>query len=244
MIADLKMKIKRGESPLFRFIRSCVRTILYNNMPVPRVLKPLFAAFYRIHFGIHFVFGWVLAFFYRGPLFQARCASVGKNLHIWRLPEVRGPVEIHLGDSVNLFGSMEIESSDFCGVTPQLIVGNRVDFGHGLQFLVNREVRIDDDVNISNFVRFMDRDDFTNDPNEVKAIHVCRYAWIGQDSFIMKGVTIGEGSIIGVNSVVTSDIPPYCVAMGNPARVVVKNIGRPAEPSAATANAEPASKMD
>jgi acetyltransferase-like isoleucine patch superfamily enzyme len=40
----------------------------------------------------------------------------------------------------------------------------------------------------------------------------------------MKGVTVGEGAIVGVNSVVVNDIPPYCVAMGNPARVVVKNI--------------------
>jgi len=42
---------------------------------------------------------------------------------------------------------------------------------------------------------------------------------------VMKGVTIGEGAVIGVNSVVVTDIPPYCVAMGNPARVVIKNAG-------------------
>lgn len=42
----------------------------------------------------------------------------------------------------------------------------------------------------------------------------------------MKGVTVGEGAIIGVNSVVVNDIPSYSVAMGNPARVVVKNINK------------------
>ena len=36
----------------------------------------------------------------------------------------------------------------------------------------------------------------------------------------MPGVTIGKGSIIGANAVVTKNIPPYCVAVGNPARVV------------------------
>ena len=36
----------------------------------------------------------------------------------------------------------------------------------------------------------------------------------------MKGVTIGEGAIIGANSVVISDIPPYCLALGNPARFI------------------------
>jgi acetyltransferase-like isoleucine patch superfamily enzyme len=49
-------------------------------------------------------------------------------------------------------------------------------------------------------------------------------------------VTVGEGAIIGVNSVVITDIPPYSVAIGNPARVVAKNLDRPqpqAEPNPA-----------
>ena len=44
--------------------------------------------------------------------------------------------------------------------------------------------------------------------------------WIGERSTVLKGVTIGEGAVIGCNSVVTSDIPPYAVAVGNPAKVV------------------------
>ena len=44
--------------------------------------------------------------------------------------------------------------------------------------------------------------------------------WIGNDVTIMGGVHIGSGAIIGTRSVVGSDIPPYAVAVGNPARVV------------------------
>lgn len=44
--------------------------------------------------------------------------------------------------------------------------------------------------------------------------------WIGERSTILKGVTIGEGSVIACNSVVVQDVPPYSVAAGNPARVV------------------------
>lgn len=43
---------------------------------------------------------------------------------------------------------------------------------------------------------------------------------IGIGSIIMPGVTIGEGAIIGAGSVVTKDIPPYCVAVGVPAKVI------------------------
>lgn len=45
-------------------------------------------------------------------------------------------------------------------------------------------------------------------------------AHIGIGSIIMPGVTIGEGAVIGAGSVVTRDIPPYCVAVGVPAKVI------------------------
>ncbi|MAW85427.1 MAG: chloramphenicol acetyltransferase [Phyllobacteriaceae bacterium] len=44
--------------------------------------------------------------------------------------------------------------------------------------------------------------------------------WIGMDSLIMPGVTIGDGAIVATGSVVTSDVAPYTIAGGNPARTV------------------------
>ena len=44
--------------------------------------------------------------------------------------------------------------------------------------------------------------------------------WIGQNVTVMPGVHIGDGAIIGTNSTVAFNIPPYCIAVGNPARVV------------------------
>jgi acetyltransferase-like isoleucine patch superfamily enzyme len=46
--------------------------------------------------------------------------------------------------------------------------------------------------------------------------------WIGFDVSILKGVTIGEGAVIGACSVVTRDVPAYTVAAGNPARTIRK----------------------
>src|ERR1700752_169682 len=45
-------------------------------------------------------------------------------------------------------------------------------------------------------------------------------AWIGFNVSVLKGVTIGEGAVVGACSVVTHDISPYALAVGNPARVV------------------------
>ena len=46
--------------------------------------------------------------------------------------------------------------------------------------------------------------------------------WIGQNAVILPGVRIGDGAIIGANSVVGSDVAPYTVAAGNPARAIRK----------------------
>ncbi|QHS57383.1 acyltransferase [Mucilaginibacter sp. 14171R-50] len=55
-----------------------------------------------------------------------------------------------------------------------------------------------------------------------RQITVCDDVWIGANSVITAGVTIGRHSVIGAGSVVTKDIPEYCVAVGNPAKVIKK----------------------
>lgn len=46
------------------------------------------------------------------------------------------------------------------------------------------------------------------------------YAWIGWGSLVLPGVEIGEGAIVGMGSVVTQDVPPLAIVIGNPANVV------------------------
>ena len=46
--------------------------------------------------------------------------------------------------------------------------------------------------------------------------------WIGQDATILPGVHIGDGAIIGANSVVASDVEPYTIVAGNPAKLIRK----------------------
>ena len=53
-------------------------------------------------------------------------------------------------------------------------------------------------------------------------VHICKGAYIGMGTMIVKPVTIGEGAIVGAGSIVTKDIPANEVWAGNPARFIRK----------------------
>ncbi|MBA3922058.1 MAG: acyltransferase [Nostocaceae cyanobacterium] len=53
-----------------------------------------------------------------------------------------------------------------------------------------------------------------------KPIHISDKVWIGFNVIILKGVTIGEGAIVGAGSVVTKDVPAWTIVAGNPAKAI------------------------
>jgi acetyltransferase-like isoleucine patch superfamily enzyme len=109
-------------------------------------------------------------------------------------------------------------------------------------------VNIGDNVIIANNVLIVDNNNHPTSPEMRLAMSKCEnylldklwsweYAesnpvsiesnvWIGRDARILKGVTIGKGSIVGLGAVVTHDVPAYSVVAGNPA-VVVKELMPP-----------------
>ncbi|WP_052123701.1 acyltransferase [Gallibacterium anatis] len=56
----------------------------------------------------------------------------------------------------------------------------------------------------------------------IKKVVIERNVWIGDNCMIVPGVTIGEGSIVAMGSVVTKDIPKYSIVGGNPAKIIKK----------------------
>ncbi|MBW7992316.1 MAG: acyltransferase, partial [Planctomycetes bacterium] len=54
----------------------------------------------------------------------------------------------------------------------------------------------------------------------IKPVVIEDYVWVGMNASILPGVTIGEGAIIGMGTVVPKDVPPLAIVVGNPARIV------------------------
>jgi acetyltransferase-like isoleucine patch superfamily enzyme len=235
--SSLILKLKRGETPVFRALRSVVYFIFRPAAPrIPAFLKPFCRFLFEFHYGVIVFFRLLVSLFYSHPLFQGRCMSVGKNLGLSGLPFVTGHVKIFIGNDVSIGGNLAVMSGRFLD-HPKLQVGDRTEIGWNVAIIVNREVVIEEDVLVANDCRIFDSDGHPREAElrakkapvplkDIRAVRICRYAWIGGGTYIMKGVTIGEGAIIGANSVVISDIPAYCLAIGNPAEVLFKNIGR------------------
>lgn len=81
---------------------------------------------------------------------------------------------------------------------------------------------IADYVYISDFDhKFADLEMPIKDQGIVKSrVRIERNVWLGTKATVGRGVTIGEGAVVGANTVVTRDLPAYCVAVGAPARVI------------------------
>jgi len=90
-------------------------------------------------------------------------------------------------------------------------------------------IKIGDNVSLSRNVKVMTSDGhpiYQNSVriNESKDIVINNKVWIADNVTILKGVTIGENSVVGINSTLTKSIPLGSIAVGNPAKVVKENI--------------------
>ena len=91
---------------------------------------------------------------------------------------------------------------------------------HSLNYMERRKDISDELYDIRNGRNFIIHKNW--DVVNSKPITICDDAWIGMNCIILKGVTIGEGAIVGAGSVVTKDVPAWTVVAGNPAKVVKK----------------------
>lgn len=122
---------------------------------------------------------------------------------------------IKVGDNATLtIGNMSGMSGGCIWATDSITIGNHVNIGANC-------IVMDGDIHNTDWkLRHIDRRSESPIPYKHRPITIEDDVWIGANSIILKGVTIGARSIIGAGSVVTKDIPADCIAAGNPCRVI------------------------
>ncbi len=148
----------------------------------------------------------------------------GVNTVTYVKPTVKNP-NIIVGD-FTYFAGTDFESRvthhyDFIG--DRLIIGKFCQIAAGVEFVMNGA---NHQMNAVTTFPFYTLEGWDMDPPPLSALPlkgdtvIGNDVWIGQNATILPGVHIGDGAIIGANSVVGSDVPPYTVAAGNPVREI------------------------
>jgi acetyltransferase-like isoleucine patch superfamily enzyme len=143
--------------------------------------------------------------------------------------QIDGGKNISIGKQVNIqyktwLAALPLTGSDKC----QLVIEDGAVIGHFNHIYATKSIIIEEDALLADRVYISDNLHDYSDPmipiknqkiiqkNEVVIASGC---WIGENVSII-GASVGKNSVIGANSVVTKDIPDYCVAVGIPARII------------------------
>jgi acetyltransferase-like isoleucine patch superfamily enzyme len=148
------------------------------------------------------------------PSADVQTRAIGAGTNIWQYVVVLPQAKI--GQDCNICAQVFIEND--------VVVGDRVTIKNGVQIWDG--LRIEDDVFIGPNVTFTN-DKFPRSkayPEKFPVTTVSKGASIGGGAVILPGLTIGEHAMVGAGAVVTHDVPPHAVVVGNPARII-GNVG-------------------
>ncbi|GMK42110.1 hypothetical protein PCCS19_51690 [Paenibacillus sp. CCS19] len=156
---------------------------------------------------------------------------LGENTLIEKDCDMFGRKEIAIGSSVFIrTGAWFNICTEVTGERPKIIIGDYCQFNKNVYLSAANRIRIERFSGIGPMTFIMDtQHEYRNIgvPFLYQGITetngetiIGESTWVGANCLISGPLTIGRGSVIGGNSVVTRDIPDYCVAVGSPARVV------------------------
>ncbi|MEM9758486.1 MAG: acyltransferase [Pseudomonadota bacterium] len=168
---------------------------------------------------------WYVDYFLR-----PECASLGAHCTFMkpRFVIISGP-GIHIGDCFTAVAEpmhrVEIGVWGREAGAGTIRIGRCVLMSPGSRISASDEIVIGDGVMMANGTYITDSDwhtvyDRTRRADAVTPVHIGNNVWLGDHATVLKGVTIGENSVVAARSVVTRDVPANVIVAGNPARVV------------------------
>lgn len=169
----------------------------------------------------------IYSYLYNG-LALFRMGKVGRNIFVRKNLMVGTPKGIFIGNNVWIGRDCRLECYESEGKLGNIKLGNNSKLGHFCTILCGADVNIGNYTRLSSFVTIMSESHGNNPEKGIyhlqelvcKEVNIGTYCWIGEKVIVMPGVSIGDWSIVGAGSLVTKDIPPYSIAVGNPAKVI------------------------
>ena len=165
-------------------------------------------------------------------LILPKFGQIGDKNYIQLPHTIKNPQNIYFSNNAYIGrNSTLISVSEHKTGIPSISIGNNVWSTSNLQIYASKNVTVEDDVIIAANVYITDSShDYSRGdiPYRVQGLTsprpvlIGKGSWIGQNVCILPGVTIGEQCIIGANSVVNKDIPPFHIAVGAPAKIIKK----------------------
>ena len=138
--------------------------------------------------------------------------SVGNNFLMHSMGIFKGSENVYIGDNVILSDHVQ-----FLTTRARIIIGNGVLMG-AYTTIITGNHRTD-----IKGKYFYEHDETVDKlPENDADVVIEDDVWIGVNCIILKGVTIGKGSVLAAGAVVTKDVPPYTLVKGSPARVAGK----------------------
>ena len=120
-------------------------------------------------------------------------------------------------------GTYDNEALVFRWTKAPLSIGKYCSIANNVRFIIDEAFHNNSKITAYPLVNNLIKDD-TSKANfsfkQKEGISIGNDVWIGMNALIMPGVTVGNGVTIAANSVVTKDIPDYCVAAGIPAKII------------------------
>lgn len=150
---------------------------------------------------------------FRSPIIKHSFAKCGKNVAIARKTSFSGIKNIYVGNRVSMGQGMLVLTT-----RAKVYIGDNVMFGPNVT-IISGDHRIDRTDKPMILIK-----DEEKLPENDKDIVFEGDNWIGANAIILKGVTIGVGAVVAAGAVVTSDVSPYSIVGGVPARLIKKRV--------------------
>ena len=152
-----------------------------------------------------------------------RCTSVGRFTRLKGRPSITNRGTLVIGAHVIIHSHIvPVELAALPGAV--LEIGERTFINYGVSIAATSSIRIGPRCLLGSYVNVLDSDwhgigDRRSRPPS-RPVSIEENVWLGNRVIVLPGVTIGHDAVVGAGAVVTADIPPRSLAVGNPARVV------------------------